>query len=55
MWQVDSVEIIIDKLMMGDYIHTKGSKRTIMKITKKIGFDFKNRILKSRWELRKGF
>jgi adenylate cyclase class 2 len=54
-WKLNGTEIVIDKLPMGNFIEIEGRKKSIKKIVNLLGFDFKNRLVCTYWDLWKDF
>ncbi len=54
-WRLSNAEIVIDKLPMGTFVEIEGEEKTIKEIVRILGLNFKDRIIKSYWDLWKEF
>lgn len=54
-WRLGDAEISIDKLPFGNFIEIEGNPKSIRKIVKILGLDFKDRIISTYWDLWKEF
>lgn len=54
-WRLHGVEIVIDKLPVGNFIEIEGKEKSIKEIVDILGLDFKNRITKTYWDLWKEY
>jgi len=54
-WRSDDIEIVIDRLPMGMFIEIEGEEKVIKETVKTLGFDFKDRITGTYWDLWREF
>jgi adenylate cyclase class 2 len=54
-WRSDDIEIVIDRLPMGMFIEIEGEEKVIKEMVKTLGFDFKDRITGTYWDLWREF
>jgi len=54
-WRSDDKEIVIDRLPMGMFIEIEGEEKVIKEMVKTLGFDFKDKITGTYWDLWREF
>ena len=54
-WRLNNTEVVIDKLPMGNFIEIEGKEKSIKKVVKLLGLDFKHRKTCTYWDLWKDF